>query len=798
MPTTAPVSLIEGVEGIEAVQTEDGNYLLDGEPLKDGVGLTHASYGTYKLKVDPSDGGWHAVPIPAGVPLLAPGLTVETIAGTGQRLFGGDGRQAGQAHLASPFGVAVDSRGNVLIADTENHRIRRVSPTGVIATVAGTGLPGFSGDGGRALRARLSSPRGIAVGPRGQIFISDSGNNCIRVVRVDGTIETVVGGDRSESNAVAALSNPHAIALDQEGDLYIADAGNHRIRKVSNGVMVTIAGTGRLGYGGDGGPARQATLRFPKGVTIDARGIVYIADTGNNRIRRINLDGIIGTVMGTGNRGFRGDGGLAANAPVALPKGVLAAPDGSVYVSDSANHAVRKIHRDGVVFTVAGTGVSGSSRQGSGARRSKLSSPTGLAVDADGRLLIADTENHRVRSLEPGWNLLPTDALPVSGHVALGETGDWARLWRTNNKLYHEGEPINVGDWVFGWFGQAYRLEHHIGSGWSAEPIEIDYESRFPSILEAARRGSASAQRTVGVFYALGLGVEQDFLEGLRWLRLAAQQGHPGAEYWLGNMYRRGNGVPQNAVKAVEWYSLAARKGYDWAQYRLGRSYRYGEGIQQDFKQAVHWFRRAAMQDHSSAQDRLGDMFRTGRGVTESPRQAFEWYRFAATAGNPWAQVRLGRLLREGSGVASDAAEAVRWIRFAADRGHGFGQQELGWMYEFGRGIGASDREAVKWYRRAAVQRWPYAQWRLGLAYMRGAGTEQDYVGALVWLSLAEENGEERAAEDARTVRRRPESGTAGRGEFATCQMQGLRIQDLSVTGQLWSGHSSDSHSWCS
>ena len=754
--TTTQVSLIDDTDGIAAVRAEDGSYWLDGQPLKDGAGLTHALHGTYKLVLDGSSGAWHAKPIPAGALLEAPGLRVETIAGTGLNLFGGDGREAKQAHLANPSGVAVDIGGNILIADTENHRIRNVSLGGIITTMVGTGTAGFSGDGGEATKARLSSPRGIAVGGDGKVYISDSGNNRIRVIRSDRTIGTVVGGGVSGFAADAALKDPHSVALDREGNLYIADTGNHRIRKVAAGTITTIAGTGHVGYSGDGRPARLATLRFPKGVAVDAAGIVYIADTGNNRVRRIGRNGNISTVMGTGQRGFSGDGGQAANAPLTLPRGLVSAPDGSLYVSDSGNHAIRRIDAEGVVFTVAGTGVAGSSLEGDAARQSKLSDPVGLAIDADGRLLVADSGNRRVRRLEPDWNLLPPDALPLPELVPLGVTGDWARLWRTSNsKYYHRGSLFESGNEVFGWFDQPYRLEYDAVSGWSSEPIEIDYASTFQDRWSAATKGDANAQRSLGVRYALGLGVEEDHAEALRWFRLAAQQGNAGAESWLGWMHENGIGVAQDALRAAEWYGLAAPKGDAWAQYRLGNSYRLGEGVNQDLEEAVHWILWAAMQDFTTAQNLLGHMYRTGQGLAESPEKAFEWYRLAATAGNPWAQVSLGRAYRNGSGVASDAAKAVKWVRFAADRGHGWGQQELGWMYEFGQGVVANAAEAVKSYRRAAVQGWAYAQWRLGVAYMRGSGTMRDDVVALVWLGLAEANGEERALEELRAVRAR-------------------------------------------
>ena len=756
VPATTQVSLLDGTEGFTAVRAEDGTFRLNGEPLRDGSGLTHALHGTYKLVLDASSGAWRAKPIPVGVPLAIPAFRVETIAGTGWSGFGGDGREAWKAHLANPSGVAIDVGGNILIADTENHRIRSVSRGGIITTMAGTGDAGFGGDGGPASEARLSRPHGIAVAESGDIYIADSGNNRIRVIRFDGTIDTVAGGDLPGFVGDAALADPHAVALDREGNLYVADTGNHRVRKVAAGTVTTIAGTGHLGYSGDGGASELATLRYPRGVAVDAAGMVYVADTGNNRVRRIRMDGIIDTAMGTGERGIPGHGVLAADAPVTLPRGLVAAPDGSLYVADTGNHGIRRIDANGLVFTVAGAGGPSSSGGGHGVQGPSLNNPAGLAVDAGGHLLVADSGSGRLLRLEPDWDLVAPQDLPSPELVPLGETGDWARLWRmSNSKYYRRGDAFESGDVVRGWFGQAYRLENDPTDGWSAEPIEIDYAATFQSAWSAATQGDANAQLSLGVRYALGLGVEEDDVEAVRWFRLAARQGNTSAESWLGSMYEYGNGVSQDGTRAVEWYRLAAPKGDVWAQFRLGRSYARGEGVRQDLAKAVDWTLRAAMQDYSQAQVALGDMYRTGRILAVSADKAFEWHRLAATAGNPWAQVRLARAFRNGSGVAPDDVEATKWVRYAADRGNGWGQQELGWMYEVGQGVLENAAEAVAWYRRAAVQGWPYAQWRLGVAYMRGSGTSRDDVAALVWLGLAVESGEEQALADSRSVRAR-------------------------------------------
>ncbi|MGH8584547.1 MAG: RHS repeat-associated core domain-containing protein [Gammaproteobacteria bacterium] len=280
--------------------------------------------------------------------------TMTTVAGSALGGFSGDGGPATAAALGGLPGLALGPDGSLYIADAGNHRIRRVGPNGIITTVAGTGATGFSGDGGPATAASLSGPFGLALSLDGSLYIADQFHHRIRRVGPDGIITTVAGtgaigisGDGGPATA-AALNSPFGVALGPDGSLYIADGGNNRIRRVGpDGIITTVAGMGFFGFSGDGGPATAAALYLPLGLALGLDGSLYIADTGNNRIRRVGPDGIITTVAGTGRfggtGGFSGDGGPATAAVLNMPSGVALGPDGSLYIADSDNRRIRKV-----------------------------------------------------------------------------------------------------------------------------------------------------------------------------------------------------------------------------------------------------------------------------------------------------------------------------------------------------------------------------------------------------------------------------------------------------------------------
>lgn len=275
---------------------------------------------------------------------------ISTIAGTGTAGFLGDNGQAANARFNSPVSVFVDGVGRMYIADRDNHRIRRVSTSGVITTIAGTGEAGFLGDNGAATSARLNSPTGIFVDDNGILYIADRGNHRIRKVTAAGTISTVAGtgiagcsGDGAVATS-AQLSSPADVFVDADGNVNIADRDNHRIRRISSsGIISTIAGNGTVGFFGDGGPATATSLAFPTSVWSDTSGSVYIADQFNQRVRRILADSTITTVAGSGEFSFSGDDGLASVAALKNPVGVFGTANGNIYIADSGNHRIRLV-----------------------------------------------------------------------------------------------------------------------------------------------------------------------------------------------------------------------------------------------------------------------------------------------------------------------------------------------------------------------------------------------------------------------------------------------------------------------
>ncbi len=285
---------------------------------------------------------------------------IHTYTGLGKAGYYGDGGQATAALLHAPCGVAADASGNIYISDRANQRIRKVDAAGKVLTVAGIGRPGYSGDGGQATHARVSNPSGIAV--------------------------------------------------DGAGDVLFADMGNNRIRMISpSGVITTIAGTGKPGYGGDGGQAISAKLNRPTGVAVDSSGRIYIADCYNQRVRAVDASRAITTLAGIGKAGYSGDGGSATSASLNFPSGIAVDASGNIYISDWRNQRVRKIDSSGTITTLAGVGKAGFSGDGFSAGDAKLSYPFGVAVDTSGDIFIADSRNNRIRMVEG-----PSYALPVS------------------------------------------------------------------------------------------------------------------------------------------------------------------------------------------------------------------------------------------------------------------------------------------------------------------------------------------------------------------------------------------------
>ncbi|WP_428746159.1 immunoglobulin-like domain-containing protein [Sulfurimonas sp.] len=333
--------------------------------------------------------------------------TISTVTGNGARGFSGDYRYATNAALFFPQGIAVNQAGELFIADTDNNRIRKVDTNGIITTVAGNGAQGFSGDYRYATNAALSYPHGIAINQAGELFIADTDNNRIRKVDTNGIITTVAGngsygfsGDNGDATN-ASLLEPRAIAINQAGELFIADVGNNRIRKVdTNGIITTVAGNGTQGFSGDGGDATNASLYYPHGIAINQAGELFIASS-NSRIRKVDTNGIITTVAGNGARGFSGDGGDATNASLLEPRAIAINQVGELFIADTYNNRIRKVDTNGIITTVAGNGARGFSGDNGDATNTSLFFPQGIAINQAGELFIADTINDRIRKLIP-------------------------------------------------------------------------------------------------------------------------------------------------------------------------------------------------------------------------------------------------------------------------------------------------------------------------------------------------------------------------------------------------------------
>lgn len=285
---------------------------------------------------------------------------ITTMAGTGTRGFSGDGGAVTNAAFYQPNSISFDALGNLYIADTDNCRIRKLDTNGVVWTVAGNGAAGYSGDNGKATNASLQYPVGVVADAVGNLFIADTGNHRIRKVDTNGIITTIAGigipgftGDGGAAEG-ARMAYPTGVALDAKGNLYIADQFNNRIRKVdTNGIITTVAGDGPSGrgrYSGDGGAATNAGLFSPKGVAVDAVGDLFIADFDNNRIRKVDTNGIITTVAGSGDSAYTGDDGAATNAGLLYPLHMTVGALGNLFISDSSHNVIREVHFTGLPY----------------------------------------------------------------------------------------------------------------------------------------------------------------------------------------------------------------------------------------------------------------------------------------------------------------------------------------------------------------------------------------------------------------------------------------------------------------
>ncbi len=356
--------------------------------------------------------------------------TIVTIAGTGAQGFSGDGGPATTAMHRQSDDVVPMPDGGFIFSDFGDNRVRRVSPAGIITTIAGSGLIGSGGDGGPATAANLWSPAGIAVRADGSVLIADSNSRVVRSVSPSGIITRVAGttnvfccypGDGGPATS-SVLSGPQGVTVTPDGGYLIADGS--RVLKVSAaGTITTVAGTGSGGFSGDGGPATSAQLGFANEVALTADGGMLIADGNNRRIRRVSPAGIISTVAGSGSSVFAGDGGPALAAGLNSPRGVEAMPDGGFLIADAGHGRVRRVSSSGTITTIAGNGGGLGGTEGGPAVDRGIGTVSKVSLDAEGDILIPGAATARIYRVDAGDPVVPDTTAPV---VSCGAAdGEW-------------------------------------------------------------------------------------------------------------------------------------------------------------------------------------------------------------------------------------------------------------------------------------------------------------------------------------------------------------------------------------
>jgi len=337
--------------------------------------------------------------------------TICTIAGSGPTgpaacRYSGDGGPATNALLCLPTAIVLDPLGNIYFTQGSAPCVRKINPSGIITTIAGTGIGAYGGDGGPATAANFEELAGIGMDKIGNIYVSDEGNQRVRKIDTAGIVTTIAGngspgysGDGSAAT-LAQLHAPYDLTLDSSGNIYIADYTNSCIRKVNKlGIICTVAGTGTAGYNGDGVPATQAQLNKIYALAVDKDNNIYICDAYNYRVRKVNAAGVITTIAGTGTNGYSGDGGAATLAEIGVLRGIALDNSGNIYLSEFNNMVIRKINSAGIITTIAGTGSLGFSGDGGPASAAQFYSLAGMAIAVDGDIYIGDGNNQRVREI---------------------------------------------------------------------------------------------------------------------------------------------------------------------------------------------------------------------------------------------------------------------------------------------------------------------------------------------------------------------------------------------------------------
>lgn len=393
---------------------------------------------------------------------------VAGIVGTGS--FAGDGGMDTSARFNGPAGIAMDRAGNYYVGDYNNNRIRKINPTGIVNTFAGSGIMssmGFMGDGGPAMNAKLNNPSAVALDTNQNIYVADMGNFVVRKIATTGVITTIAGNGTVGNSGnggmatTAQLTSPVSVATDRKGNIYICDIGGDRIRRVDNsGIITTYAGTNVSGFSGDGGNATAARLSNPNIIATDKTGNLYISDRSNYRIRKVDTNGVISTIAGTGTSGYFGDGSPATNAWISGANGMAVDDSGNIYFTDLQR--VRKISTSGIISTFAGLGTYGNSGDGGPATAAQFINPAGVAIDKFGNVYVHDNGNGYIRKINPsgiiskfagnGSTGNPSDGFPVlttAVNSSIGYTtdssGDLIIPNGANNRIYKIFNSISLG-----------------------------------------------------------------------------------------------------------------------------------------------------------------------------------------------------------------------------------------------------------------------------------------------------------------------------------------------------------------
>ncbi len=417
-------------------------------------------------------------------PCAAGAQTITTYAGTGTAGYTADGIPATSSAINSSWGIAIDTAGNLYIGDSPNQRVRKITPAGIITTIAGDGTWGFSGDGGAATAARVNNPSGIAADRLGNIYIADNGNFRIRKINAAGIITTIAGtgisgslGDGGAATA-ARIFGPDGIAVDTAGNVYISSPGAIRKVDAATGIITRVAGDGTTGsYSGDGGPATAAQVGQSSDIDVDALGQIYFTDYPNHVVRKVDVGGIITTIAGTGVPGFSGDGGPATAATLRYPVGIDIDDEGNILIGDRDNSRIRKISAGGIITTIAGNGLSMYGGDGGPATNAALKSPHAVTHDACGNVYIADRLNSRIRKVDDS-NYHFAGTLTAADTVCIGDSslfsgtvtgGVW---WLSNARAFITGTSTVVGV-TTGLDTMHYAVSRYCDNDTASRPVYI-------------------------------------------------------------------------------------------------------------------------------------------------------------------------------------------------------------------------------------------------------------------------------------------------------------------------------------